>query len=371
MKIVLVYDRVNRWGGAERVLLALHEIFPDAPLYTSVYSPEKNLWAKVFPQIIPSFLNQVKYLRTRNQIIPYLMPIAFESFRFDNFDLVISVSSEAAKGIITKPKTLHICYCLTPTRYLWSHYEFYFRGPALKAITKPLVAYLRKWDKIAAQRPDVMIGISTAVQQRIKKYYERESELIYPPVDVDKFKNPLAGRAGQNSNSKVKNNNLKFKEYYLVVSRLVPYKKIDLAIEAFNELGLPLVVVGKGSEGKKLKSIAKDNIEFLDLVPDSELISLYKEAKAFIFPQEEDFGITAVEAQAAGCPVIAYRGGGALDTVIENKTGIFFGEQTKKSLVAAVKRFKGLDFKKEDLIDNSERFSKKIFQNKFLDLINH
>ena len=191
MKTAIVYDRVNKWGGAERVLLALHEMFPDAPLFTSVYSPEKATWAASFSEVTTSFLNKIKYLRTRNQLIPYLMPIAFETFDFTGYDLVISVTSEAAKGVITKPPTLHICYCLTPTRYLWSHYNSYFKGPSLQ-VTKPVVSYLRYWDKIAAQRPDVMVGISTEVQNRIKKYYERESELIYPPVDVNTIKNQIS-----------------------------------------------------------------------------------------------------------------------------------------------------------------------------------
>src|SRR3989337_1629704 len=214
MKTAIVYDRVNKWGGAERVLLALHEMFPDAPLFTSVYSPEKATWAASFSEVTTSFLNKIKYLRTRNQLIPYLMPIAFETFDFTGYDLVISVTSEAAKGIITKPPTLHVCYCLTPTRYLWSHYKEYFKGGTFKDITRPLVSYLRAWDKIAAQRPDEMIGISTAVQARIKKYYGRESELIYPPVEIKKFEEP-------NRKSEKKKFN-----YYLIVSRLVKYKKV-------------------------------------------------------------------------------------------------------------------------------------------------
>src|SRR3989344_2367668 len=231
-KVALVYDRVNKWGGAERVLLMLHEMFPDAPLYTSVYSREKAPWANVFPEVIPSFLQKFSFLRDRHELLAPLMSLAFESFDFSGYDLVISVTSEAAKGVITKPGTLHVCYCLTPTRYLWSHFDTYFSargGPAFgwKGITKPVVTYLRSWDKIAAQRPDVVIAISTAVQDRIKKYYNRGSEIIYPPVDIEKFQRKSVDTTSLRSDV------VKQRRYFLIVSRLVPYKKVDLAIEAF------------------------------------------------------------------------------------------------------------------------------------------
>ncbi|OGM28823.1 hypothetical protein A2962_05070 [Candidatus Woesebacteria bacterium RIFCSPLOWO2_01_FULL_39_61] len=370
MKTAIVYDRVNKWGGAERVLLALHEMFPDAPLFTSVYSPEKATWAASFSEVTTSFLNKIKYLRTRNQLIPYLMPIAFETFDFTGYDLVISVTSEAAKGVITKPPTLHICYCLTPTRYLWSHYNSYFKGPSLQ-VTKPVVSYLRYWDKIAAQRPDVMVGISTEVQNRIKKYYERESELIYPPVDVNTIKNQISNI--KNTNQKLKMNSAyDRKNYYLIVSRLVPYKRVDLAVEAFNELRLPLIIVGIGSEEKRLKSQAKENIRFFGLVGDEDLVGYYINAKALIFPQAEDFGMVAVEAQAMGCPVIAYKKGGALDTVIEGKTGTFFSMQTKESLIKALKYYDDSNQRSEmsqECVKNAQRFSKERFKKEFENLV--
>src|SRR3989344_3126516 len=182
MKTAIVYDRVNKWGGAERVLLTLHELFPDAPIYTSVYSPEKATWAKVFPEVIPSFLQNIPCLRDKHEYLAPFMPIAFESLNLTRSDLVISVTSEAAKGVITKPGTLHVCYCLTPTRYLWSHYELYFKNAVFRAVTKPLVFYLKHWDLIAAQRPDEMVAISLAVRERIRKYYAREVKLIFPPL---------------------------------------------------------------------------------------------------------------------------------------------------------------------------------------------
>jgi len=181
MKVAIVYDRVNKWGGAERVLLALHEMFPKAPLYTSVYDKKNAKWANVFPKIYTSFLQHIPFAKSNHELFAVLMPLAFESFNFDKYDLVISVTSEFAKGIITKQSTLHVCYCLTPTRYLWSGYEDYFRNKIFKILTKSIIIYLKEWDKMAAKRPDVMVAISSEVRNRIKKYYNRDSEIIFPP----------------------------------------------------------------------------------------------------------------------------------------------------------------------------------------------
>jgi glycosyltransferase involved in cell wall biosynthesis len=364
MKVALVYDRVNKWGGAERVLLALHELFPEAPLYTSVYNSATAPWAKIFPKVIPSFLQKVPYASDRHEHFPFLMPLAFETFEFSEYDLVISVTSEAAKGVITKPGTVHICYCLTPIRYLWSHYDFYFKNPPdsfkvyplFKLISKPFVWYMRKWDLIAAQRPDIYIAISNAVQARIKKYYDRDSYIIYSPTDIEKFE--------LKKGEKVKKDN-----FYLYVSRLIPYKRADLAIEAFNELKLPLVIIGTGSEEKRFKAIAGENIKFVGELTDVQLAGYYQKARALIFPQEEDFGLVPIEAQAAGTPVIAYKAGGALDTVIAGKTGVFFEKQDKNSIIFAVKKFEKIEFDENNLIDNAKKFSKEIFKREFLLLI--
>lgn len=366
MKVALVYDRVNKWGGAERVLLALHELFPDAPLYTSVYNPDTappaggrgpaigGGWAKVFSKVIPSFLQNFPFAKVRHELYAPLMPIAFESFDFSEYDIVISVTSEAAKGIITRPGTLHICYCLTPTRYLWSGYNDYFGSLKRRRLLKLIVSYLRKWDKIAGQRPDIMVAISKNVADRIKRYYGREAKVVYPPVEASNVSKVPKVPKGS---------------YYLIVSRLVPYKKVDLVIKAFNKLKLPLVVVGTGSEEKGLRRMAQSNIRFVGYVGDEKLMDYYQGCKALIFPQEEDFGIVALEAQAAGKPVIAYRRGGALETVIEGKTGVFFDKQTSEALISAVKKFDPRDFKPEDCVKNARRFNKKTFFKEFATLV--
>jgi len=352
MKVALVYDRVNKWGGAERVLLALHELWPQAPLYTSVYNPETAPWAKVF-RVIPSFLQAFPLAKTNHERYSLLMPFAFESFNFDEYDLVISLSSEAAKGILTKPKTLHLCYCLTPTRYLWSGCDQYFDSPAKKIFAQPFIKALKAWDLVAAQRPDEYIAISKTVQERIAKYYKRESGVVYPPVETDKFRTMnYEARAIVD-------------KYFLVVSRLVKYKKVDLVVETFNRLGWSLKVIGVGREYEKLRRRAGKNIEFLGQLTDKELLGYYQNCQAVIFPPEEDFGIVPLEAQAAGRPVIAFRAGGARETVIEGKTGIFFDKQTVASLTECLKNFKSLKFESASCRQQAEKFSLKRFKKEF------
>ena len=358
MKIALVYDRVNKWGGAEQILLALHEIFPDAPLYTSVLDLKNALWSKVFKKVETSFLQKFPWARSRHEYLATFMPIVFEAFDFSDFDLVISVTSEAGKGILVKPPTKHISMVLTPTRYLWSGYDIYFRNPILKFFSKPFINYLKKWDVIASQRPDKLVAISEEVQKRIYKYYKRSSKIIYPPVDLNKL-------------ASLKESNVSKKNYYLLVSRLVPYKKVELAIEAFNKLGKKLIIVGGGNSEKKLKKIAKKNIIFLGIVESKNLAILYQEAKALIMPQEEDFGIVSIESQFFNTPVIAYKKGGSLETVINNKTGIFFQKQTVDSLMSAVKEFEKHKFLEKDLLINSRKFSKEVFNKKILSIIKY
>jgi glycosyltransferase involved in cell wall biosynthesis len=355
-KVAIVYDRVNKWGGAERVLLALHGLYPKAPLYTSVYDSQKASWAKVFPKVVTSFLQKVPFAKSNHEFLAPFMPLAFRSFDFSKYDLVISVTSEAAKGIRTKGKTKHVCYCLTPTRYLWSGYNDYFKGATFKGFSKPVVEALKIWDKKVAQKPDAFIAISTEVKNRIKKYYGRDSKIIFPPVEIKH--QPLIIK------------NQKDKKYYLLVSRLdFGYKKVDLAIKAFNKLKLPLVIVGTGREEKKLKKMADRNIFFAGKVSEKELADFYLGAKALILPQQEDFGIVAVEAQCRGVPVIAFGKGGACDTVVNKKTGILFNSQTVKSLQDAVFLFEKKKFDSKLIKANSKRFSKERFKKEFVDFV--
>ncbi|HKC14442.1 MAG TPA: glycosyltransferase [Patescibacteria group bacterium] len=351
MKVALVYDRVNKWGGAERLIVALKKMFPEAPLYTSVYDKKKANWASIF-KIETSFLQQIPLASSSHEFYATLMPIAFESFSFDQYDLVISVTSEAAKGIITKPGTTHICFCLTPTRYLWSGYETYFKNPYLKFFAGPVISYLRFWDKIASKRPDELIAISNEVKKRIKKYYKRDSEVIYPPITL------LSDNA-----------NVSQGEYFLVVSRLVPYKRIDLAIKACKELKLPLKIIGSGSQKQYLKKISSKNIEFLGHLTDKELIYYYKNCKGLIFPGVEDFGLSMVEAQAFGKPVIAQRAGGALEIVKEGITGEFFDNPTVESLREVLINFNVSRYNSENCQKNARNFSFKEFEQKFTEFL--
>lgn len=348
MKVALVYDRVNKWGGAERVLLALHELFPDAPLYTSVYHLEKATWASVFT-IKTSFLQNFPAAQQAHEFYPLLMPAAFESFTFDEYDLVISVTSEAAKGVITKPGTVHICYCLTPTRYLWSGRKDYFSNPFVSFLSTPAIKYLKNWDLVASSRPDHYVSISEEVQQRIKNFYGRDSSIIHPPVDL--FSGiPLKKSKG---------------EYYLVVSRLVAYKRVDLAIKACNKLGLPLKIVGTGAQMQHLQKIAGPSVEFLGSVSDRELIRLYQDSKALIFPGLEDFGIVMAESLGFGKPVIAFDRGGARDIIEDGRSGVFFPSQNITSLTEAILRSQKIVFDPKMLRKRAELFSKDQFKSRF------
>jgi glycosyltransferase involved in cell wall biosynthesis len=355
MNVALVYDRVNKYGGAERVLEALHKLWPDAPLYTAVYDKESAPWASSF-DVRPSFLQAIPFAKSHHEPLAPLAPLAFEQFNFDAYDVVISVTSAEAKGILTKPKTLHICYCLTPTRYLWSGFATYEKLPGLGALSqisafglRLLAPTLRRWDKIAASRPDHYIAISNRVARRIKKYYGKSSTVIYPPVSVQKFR--LAKDAQNKS------------EYYLVVSRLVGYKRLDIIVQAFRELRLPLVIIGDGKQKAELQNNAAPTTRFVDRhLTDSELANYYQNCRAFIHTADEDFGISMVEAQACGKPVIAYRASAASEIVVPGKTGILFERQSVASLKAAVTASRRRRFDPAACRTNALRFSSQAFK---------
>lgn len=349
MKVALVYDRINKWGGAERLLLLLHEIFPNAPVFTSVYDPHAAPWAKNL-DIRTSFLEHIPYARRHHEFFALFMPLAFESFQFDEFDLVISLSSEAAKGIITPPHTKHICICLTPTRYLWSEYDLYFANEPLRTLSLPLVWYLRRWDLVASSRPDFYIAISQTVSDRIKKYYNKNSSVIYPPLLFDSNKEEAQ---------------MTSRNYFLVVSRLsrfTPQKRVELAIKAANKLKLPLVVVGDGDVAH-FKHIAGKTVSIVGKATDYELANYYKNCIALIFPGVEDFGLVMVEAQSFGRPVIAFKQGGALEIIQEGKTGDFFDKPTISSLVNTLKLFDKRRYNSKDCVINAARFNKDTFIN--------
>lgn len=344
MKVAFVYDRVNKWGGAERVLLALHKIWPQAPLYTAVYDKNQASWADVF-EVQPSFLQHIPLAKNHHEWFPWLTPMAFESFSFDAFDVVISVTSAEAKNIITKPGTIHICYCLTPTRYLWSAHKDYERSGVAGKVLRALSPTLKKWDLVAASRPDYYFAISETVKQRIQTYYHRDvRDVIYPPVDVKKFNRSPRG------------------DYFLTVARLVEYKRVDIVIDAFNQLGWPLVVIGAGREKNRLMRRAKENIRFIGEVTETELISYYQQCRAFVYAGEEDFGIAVVEAQAAGKPVVAYKRGGTGETVVPGRTGVLFEDQSSASLVGALESFDQQLYDSGSCIKNARRYSTDRFE---------
>lgn len=324
------------------MLKALAEMFPEAPIYTFLYDREKM--ADDFPpqRVRTSFLQKFpKFLRKRQRFLLPLLPIAPETFDLREFDVVISSSSAFAKGIITKPRTVHICYCHSPMRYGWDWYHEYvqemFSGPFGKVLRIPatlLMHYIRMWDRQASDRVEYFIANSRTTARRIQKFYRREARIIYPPVGVAFEKDTVI------NNQKVTRYTLPVTSYFLIVSQLTPYKRIDIAVEAFNKLELPLVIIGEGRDRKRLERMAKKNIVFLGWQSDEAVNAYYRDCSAFIFPGEEDFGITAVEAMSFGKPVLAFRKGGVTETVREGLTGEFFDDPEPEILADGVRRIR-------------------------------
>lgn len=362
-KVAIVYDWIDKWGGVERVLLDLHEMFPNAIFYTSYFDRDKASWAKDL-KIKTSFLQNFPDFIKKNRLLSLpFYPFVFESFDFSDYDLVISVTSSFAKSIITKPGTHHICYLLTPSRFLWSHKQDYIKNKLIGYLIHDLLDYVKHWDFVVARRPDKIISISETVRKRCLRYYKCDSEVVYPGFDTkywEKIKSSSFAKA-----SKDKRN------FFLIVSRLEPYKRVDLVIKVFNKLNKRLIIVGEGSQGDKLKQIAGKNITFLSKLSDIELAGYYSSAQALIMPQEEDFGLVSLEAQFFGCPVIAYKKGGVLETVIDNETGIFFDKQSVQGLKQAIERFDKIKYNLRSKIKkfgrkNIDKFRKEIFVDNFL-----
>jgi len=353
MKIAFVHEYLNQFGGAERMLQVLCSIFPNAPIYTLMYDREATGGIFDGKVVRTSFLQNFPFAKKHHHLFPLLMPLGIEQFDFSQFDVVISISASFAKGIITKPATRHICLCLTPPRFLWDNSQKFmeeFGYPSfIKKIIPPFITYLRIWDKEASCRVDDFWSISKFVKDRVRKYYNRDSELIYPPINVSKFN--ISNEVG---------------DYFLMVGRLVSYKRFDLAVHAFNKLGLPLKIIGIGPEMNKLKKISKKNVEFLGLVSDEILAKYYSKARALVFPQEEDFGIVPLESMASGRPVIAFRGGGAVETVIGDKTGVFFDEQSEESIIDSIRKFNDMRFDPAVCRSRAEEFDTGIFRKNVL-----
>jgi glycosyltransferase involved in cell wall biosynthesis len=344
VKVAIVHDWLNQMGGAEGVLETLVEMFPEAPVFVTIY------WRRGMPvryqawNIQPTWLNRAPFIYRHHQPYLPLYPIAVQSIDLRGYDLIISNKSGFCHGVRTGSQQLHIDYCLTPTRYVWDYASYAARegfGRLVDILMKPIIRRLRTWDRRAADGVDHFVAISHEVQTRIARFYERDSTIIYPPVDTNRYR-PSPGPPS---------------DYFLVASRLIPYKRIDLAVRTCSELGIPLIVAGEGRDRAALEAIAGPTIRFVGRVSDDELGDLLAHCRAFIFPGYEDFGIAPIEAQAAGRPVIAYAAGGALETVIDGETGVFFHEQTSQSLTDAICRLASTGFDPVVIRQNAERFS--------------
>ncbi len=355
MRVALVQDWLNQMGGAEKTLLAMAEVFPGAPIYTSIYDASRLDKAFRSLDIRTSFMQRLPFVKRHHQPFLPLYPFAMESLDLRAYDLVLSASSAFAKGVITRPETLHICYCYTPMRWAWSFQDYIERehvGSLARLALAPFINWLRLWDYATAARVDAFIAISPVVAARIAKYYRRESVIIPPPVDVQRY--TVSTRR---------------EDYFLIVSRLIPYKRIDLAVRAFTKLGLPLRIVGSGRDERSLRAMAGPTVKFLGRLSDEQVREQLAGCRAFIFPGEEDFGIAPVEAQACGKPVIAYGAGGALSTVLDGVTGQFFYQQTPEALASVVANFRDAMFDPATIRRHAEQFDTALFAERLANFV--
>ena len=349
LKVAIVHDWLVSYAGADRVVDCMHHVFPDAPIYTLVYDKDKMpAWFRDY-DIRTTWIQKLPFATKLYKKLLPLMPGAFEALDLSEYDLVLSSSSSCSKGVITRPDAVHICYCHTPIRYVWDFYYTYRANanPLVRAVMPGQMHKLRQWDKCAADRVDYFIANSRYIAQRIKKYYRRDSDVIYPCVHINQ--SPFVEK----------------EDFYLVVGRFTWYKRIDLAVVACTKLGRRLVVIGSGDEESRLRAIAGPTVEFKGGgLSDEEVRDYYLRAKAFLFPGEEDFGITPVEAQSAGTPVLAYGRGGACETVEDGRTGLLFHAQTVDSLAECIEKFEaeGVACTKEEIRAHSLRFSEERFE---------
>lgn len=357
MRIALIHDYLSQDGGAERVLKAFHEIWPTAPIFLLFHN--KNKITGFDPAVIKeSFLGRMPFINAHFQWYLPWMPLAIEKFNLTEFEVVLSTSSTFAKGVITSPHTLHICYCHTPPRFLWADSHDYLgdlhSNRFVKIVLPALISRLRLWDKMSTDRVDHFIANSKTVQHRIQKYYRRDSEVMYPPVDTKLFAAPAA-----------------LSNYYVTGGRLVPYKRIDLVISAFNRLRSPLFVFGTGPELPRLKRMAKPHITFLERISEEQKASLFGGARAFIHPQIEDSGITPLESMASGRPVIALAQGGATETVVERETGLFFHHQTWESLLHTMLHFDHTAWDSNKIREHAAQYNIVIFKDNIKKYVEH
>jgi glycosyltransferase involved in cell wall biosynthesis len=354
MRVAIVHDYLNQYGGAERVLEALHELYPDAPVYTSIYDAEAMPDAYRGWQIHTSFMQRLPGWRTQFRRYFLLYPAAFESFDLSGYDLILSSSSAFAKGVIPAPGAVHVCYCHTPMRFAWRTSDYVTREgiAGLQGAVLPFaLSYVRLWDVVTSDRVDAFAANSHEVARRIQRYYRREAEVIAPPVDLP----PYAPQPGD--------------DFYLAGGRLIPYKRIELIVEAFTKLRLPLKIFGDGRDRPRLERLAGPNVEFLGWVDEPARRDLFARCRAFIFPGEEDFGITPLEAMAAGRPVIAFGAGGALETVHDGVTGRFFFEPSAAALAAAVAAARTDRYDPLTIRRHAESFGRRVFLERMRDLI--
>lgn len=355
MKVAIVHDWLTNYGGAERVVEAFLEIFPEADIYTLVY--DENKMGKIFKKekVKTTFIQRLpKATKLYTKFLP-LMPYAFEELDLSGYDLVISSSSSCAKGVITPPNVKHIAYIHSPMRYAWDLYHDYKKrsGKITRFFMSIFMKSMREWDYTSSQRIDKIIANSNYVAKRIEKFWGLKSQVIYPPVEIERLE-----PNGKNS-----------EDFYVVFSRFVPYKRIDLAIEACKKLNKKLVVIGDGEQREYLKSISGDQTIFTGRISDEEVKDYLQRCKAMIFSAEEDFGIVPLEAQACGRPVIAYGKGGALETVVAGETGIFFRNQTVEDVVEAIENFEKMEFNTDIIYNHAMKFSKERFKKEILEII--
>ena len=347
LNVILCHDWLTGMRGGERVLEILCDAFPKAPIYTLIHNPVAISKKINDHEIRTSWLQNVPGIMTRYRYFLPLFPSAIEGMHLPNADLLISTSHCVAKGLRTKPGTKHLCYCFTPMRYAWTFHNEYFGGNSVKSlIARAVLPSLRNWDKKSSRRVHRFLALSRHVQKRIKDFYGRDSDVVYPPVDTSRWTLANGARSGG---------------FDLIVSALVPYKRVDLAVRAYSRLAYPLKIVGVGTELAALRRIASPNIEFLGRQTDDAILALYRTCRLLIFPGEEDFGLVPVEAQACGAPIVAYRKGGVLESVEENVTGVFFDKQDEDSLLDAASRCATARLDATTIRANAERFGIKNF----------